>query len=87
MPSSGVFGDRDGDGDRENGIADIKQRNRLAKLREVEEKALAKRDQTGSGNHQRGHLIIPFGNIGLSALSVSLAFKIAWSEGRHSLLL
>ena len=32
-------------------------------------------------------LIIPLGNIGLSALSVSLAFKMAWSEGRHSLLL
>lgn len=45
VPSSGVFGDRDGDGDRENGIADIKQRNRLAKLREAEEKALAKRDK------------------------------------------
>ena len=45
VPSSGVFGDRDGDGDRENGIADIKQRNRLAKLREAEEKALARRDK------------------------------------------
>lgn len=45
LPNSKVFGDLDGDGDRENGIADIKQRNRLAKLREAEEKALARRDK------------------------------------------
>jgi hypothetical protein len=32
-------------------------------------------------------LIIPFGNIGLMARSVSLAFRIAWSEAFHSLLL
>lgn len=45
MPNARAFGDIDGDGLRENGIADIRQRNRLAKLRAAEEKALAKRDE------------------------------------------
>lgn len=45
MPNSRAFGDIDGDGLRENGIADIRQRNRLAKLRAAEEKAQAKRDE------------------------------------------
>ena len=45
MPNSRAFGDIDGDGLRENGIADIRQRNRLAKLKAAEEKALAKRDE------------------------------------------
>ena len=45
MPNTRAFGDIDGDGLRENGIADIRQRNRLAKLRAAEEKALAKRDE------------------------------------------
>lgn len=45
MPSARAFGDIDGDGLRENGIADIRQRNRLAKLKAAEEKALAKRDE------------------------------------------
>ena len=45
LPNSKAFGDVDGDGLRENGIADIRQRNRLAKLRAAEEKAQAKRDE------------------------------------------
>lgn len=45
LPNSRTFGDVDGDGLRENGIADIRQRNRLAKLKAAEEKALAKRDE------------------------------------------
>lgn len=45
MPNARAFGDIDGDGLRENGIADIRQRNRLAKLRAAEEKAQAKRDE------------------------------------------
>jgi hypothetical protein len=45
MPNARAFGDVDGDGLRENGIADIRQRNRLAKLKAAEEKALAKRDE------------------------------------------
>lgn len=45
MPNARAFGDIDGDGLRENGIADIRQRNRLAKLRAAEEKALVKRDE------------------------------------------
>lgn len=45
MPNARAFGDIDGDGLRENGIADIRQRNRLAKLKAAEEKALAKRDE------------------------------------------
>lgn len=45
MPNARAFGDIDGDGLRENGIADIRQRNRLAKLRAAEERAQAKRDE------------------------------------------
>lgn len=45
MPNGRTFGDIDGDGLRENGIADIRQRNRLAKLKAAEERAQAKRDE------------------------------------------
>lgn len=45
LPNSKVFGDSDGDGLRENGIADIRQKNRLSKLRAAEEKATQKRDE------------------------------------------
>ena len=45
LPNSKVFGDSDGDGLRENGIADIRQKNRLSKLRAAEEKAAQKRDE------------------------------------------